>query len=201
MSQFSAKSLLILISGPAGSGKTTLCDRMLKEFSWVKRVVTATTRKPRENEVDGVDYYFLTKSAFEEGIELGRFYEFARVHGCLYGVPKEEIQTKLMQGIDLLLNIDVQGAKTIRRVAAKDPLLKGRFVSVFIKPPDLNELKKRLSTRGNDTEEEISRRLSVAELEINEAKQYDYCIKSSSKDSDFKELCDILEKEKNRQKE
>ena len=117
----SESGFLFIVSGPAGSGKTTVCDRMLNEVSGVQRVVTSTTRAPRGGERDTVDYYFFDRPTFEQKIEAGEFYEHARVHNNLYGTLKSEVQGKLASGIDLLLNIDVQGAAQMRETAKAYP--------------------------------------------------------------------------------
>lgn len=180
--------LLIIVSGPAGSGKTTLCDRMLAERPQIERVVTSTTRQPRGGEVDTVDYYFFDHDTFKAKIEAGAFYEYAHVHSNLYGTLKSEVQDKLAAGTDLLLNIDVQGAALMRENAKNDPLLKGNVVTVFIMPPSFEELENRLRGRGTDAEDEVQRRLKVAIEEMEQSDQYDHTILSASRDEDFAAL-------------
>ncbi len=188
--------LLIVVSGPAGSGKTTLCERMLKEESNLSRVITSTTRNPRKNEKDRVDYYFFDPATFEAKIEADEFYEYARVHGNLYGTLKSEVQEKLATGIDLLLVIDVQGAASLREKAKTDTLLKSRLVTVFVLPPSIEELERRLRERATDDNAEIQRRLKVAVDEIKQSDLYDYCLKSTSREKDFASLQDIYRTEK-----
>ena len=188
--------LLFIVSGPAGSGKTTLCERMLAELSEVQRIVTSTTRAPRPGEVDTVDYYFFDHETFEAKVQAGEFYEHAYVHSNRYGTLKSEVQDKLAQGIDLLLNIDVQGAATFRKVAQEDPLLKGKDVSIFIMPPDVAELERRLRGRGTDAEDEVKRRMRVALEEMKQAELYDHIIVSGSRDEDFAALKAIYENAK-----
>ncbi len=180
--------LLIIVSGPAGSGKTTLCDRMLAEIPAIERVVTSTTRQPRGGEVDTVDYYFFDHDTFKAKIAAGAFYEYAHVHSNLYGTLKSEVQDKLAAGTDLLLNIDVQGAALMRETAKNDPLLQGNVVTVFIMPPSLEELENRLRGRGTDAEDEVQRRLKVAIEEMQQSDQYDHTILSASRDEDFAAL-------------
>lgn len=192
------QGLLLIVSGPAGTGKTTLCDRMLAEVPNVERVVTATTRPPRDGEVNTVDYHFFDHPTFEAKVAAGDFYEHARVHTNIYGVLKSEVQTKLKAGIDLLLNIDVQGAETFRQAGQTDPLLRGRVVSVFIMPPSLDELERRLKGRGTDDAAEIERRLQVAREEVKHCPRYDYCLHTTSKDADFQNLLAIYRAEKMR---
>lgn len=182
---------LIVVSGPAGSGKTTVCNRMLAEISGLQRVVTSTTRPPRAGEVDTVDYYFFDRATFEAKIEAGDFYEYAKVHSNLYGTLKDEVQGKLKAGTDLLLNMDVQGAAHMREVAKHDPLLQGRVTTVFIMPPSIEELEARLRGRGTDTEDEIQRRLRVAEEEMAQSEHYAHTLLSSTPDADFGALRNI----------
>ncbi|NBB78515.1 MAG: guanylate kinase [Verrucomicrobia bacterium] len=184
---------LIIVSGPAGSGKTTVCDRMLSEIPGLQRVITSTTRPPRAGEVDAVDYYFFDKPTFLAKIEAGEFYEHAHVHNNLYGTLKREVQSKLAAGVDLLLNMDVQGAAHMREVAKKDPSLKGRVTTVFIKPPTLAELESRLRGRGTDADDEIQRRLKVARSEIEHSECYDHTILSATPEADFAALKQIYD--------
>lgn len=188
--------LLIVVSGPAGSGKTTLCERMLAEEEGLSRVITSTTRKPREGEKDHIDYHFLTLSEFQEKIESDAFYEYARVHDNLYGTLKNEVHEQLNSGMDLLLNIDVQGANSLRAKSSTDRLLKSRLVTVFIDPPGIGELERRLRGRATDDEDEIQRRLKVAVEEIKQRHHYDYCLESTSREEDFNKLQSIYRAEK-----
>ncbi|MEN8661788.1 MAG: guanylate kinase [Lentimonas sp.] len=179
---------LIIVSGPAGSGKTTVCDRMLAEIPAVERVVTSTTRKPRGGEVDTIDYYFFDHDTFKAKVEAGEFYEHANVHSNLYGTLKREVQEKLAAGTDLLLNIDVQGAAQMRETSEQDPLLKGNVITVFIMPPSVEELESRLRGRGTDAEDEVQRRMQVAIDEMKQSDFYDNTILSGSMDDDFAAL-------------
>jgi guanylate kinase len=179
---------LLIVSGPAGSGKTTVCDALLREEPALHRVITSTTRKPRGEEKDGVDYYFLQVEEFEARVSAGDFYEYACVHGKHYGTLKNTVQEKLREGVDLLLNIDVQGAATFRATAKSDPLLAGRITTVFIMPPGLEELKQRLQNRSTDSEAEMQRRLIVAKSEMLEAGDYDHILTSSTREADLAAL-------------
>lgn len=186
--------VLLLISGPAGSGKTTLCNRLLAHSATVQRVVTSTSRAPREGERHGVDYYFFAPEAFRRRIEAGEFYEWAQVHGRYYGTLRSEIDDKLSAGMDLLINVDVQGASTFREVAANPQCpLYGRLVTVFVSPSDLAELRLRLRGRGTDDETEIERRMQTAIKELEQAPYYDYVIDSKDRETDFAALLTIYE--------
>lgn len=194
------ENLLLIVSGPAGSGKTTVCGRLLAEEGGLKRVITATTRPPRGGERDGVDYYFFDDADFVRQLEAGEFYEHARVHGRRYGTLKREIRDNLAAANDLLLNIDVQGADTFRLAGRNDPLLQGRVVTVFIMPPTLSELESRLRHRSTDSEDEIQRRLCVARDELKHRELYDHCILSGNRYEDFEALQRIYREEKARRR-
>lgn len=198
MSSDSSDALLLIVSGPAGSGKTTLCDRMLAERTEVQRVITSTTRAMRPGESDTVDYYFFDVSEFERKIAAGDFYEYAQVHaqGRYYGTLKSEIDGKLAQNIDLLLNIDVQGAAAFRQAAEENTALARRMVSIFIRPQNLDELRQRLATRGETDQEEVERRLETARKELTVAEDYDHVIESGSKEEDYARLQAIYTSEK-----
>jgi len=166
---------------------------MLAEIPGLQRVVTSPTRPPRAGEIDTVDYYFFDKPTFQAKIDAGEFYEYAHVHNNLYGTLKREVQRKLAVGTDLLLNMDVQGAAHMRRVAKADPLLKGRVTTVFIMPPTLAELEARLRGRGTDAADEIQRRLQVARDEIEQSQHYDHTILSATPEADFAALRNIYQ--------
>ncbi|EDY81929.1 guanylate kinase [Verrucomicrobiia bacterium DG1235] len=189
-------SLLLVLAGPAGSGKTTLCERMVAEAEKVERVVTCTTRQPREGEKDGVDYHFLDDEQFDRAINTGAFLEWAKVHTNRYGVLKSVIQEKLAESIDLVMNVDVQGVANIRAAAQEDELLSKRLVTVFILPPDLEVVRERLRGRGKDDEEEIERRVQTAIKEVELWPEFDYVIVTKSKDEDYEAVLNIWKAEK-----
>lgn len=186
MNTFSSKPILLLVSGPAGCGKTTLCDRMLEAFPQeISRAVTCTTRAPRGNEQDGVDYFFLTHEAFEAGVQNGDFLEHAQVHSNRYGVRHAQVESILAAGKNVLLNLDVQGAATVRKLAATNTRIREALISVFIMPPSVEELRSRLTGRGTDAPDEIERRMCVALDEMKRWSEYDYCLVSGDRESDF----------------
>jgi guanylate kinase len=182
---------LFIVSGPAGSGKTTVCERILREVPGLERVITSTTRAPRSGEVDTVDYYFFDYDSFQAKVAAGAFYEYAHVHSKLYGTLKSEVQGKLAKGIDLILNIDVQGAAQMRETAQNDPLLKGKVVTIFIMPPTIEVLAARLRGRATEAEDEIQRRMAVAVEEMQRSKHYDHTILSGTREEDFAALMAI----------
>lgn len=193
-------AVLVVVAGPAGTGKTTLCERLVRECAGVERVVTSTTRAPREGEVNGRDYFFFANEEFDRLAAEGAFLEWARVHGNdrRYGTLRRVIEDKLSADIDLCMNIDVQGVANLRKSAAAHPLLSRRLITVFLMPPDLDELRARLRGRGQDTKEEIERRMETAVREMGEWRAYDFCIRSASPDEDFATLRAIFVAEKNR---
>jgi guanylate kinase len=190
--------LLVLISAPSGGGKTTLCQHLLTARPGMARAVTCTTRPPREGERDGIDYYFLTADSFLRRLQAGNFLEHATVYGNSYGILKAEVLGKLRQGQDVLLNVDVQGAATIRERALQDQELKRALVSVFLTPPSISILEARLRRRGTDSPAEIQKRLSVARREIAQWKNFDYLLVSDTIDGDLRRMLAIVEAEKMR---
>jgi len=190
--------LLVVISAPSGGGKTTLCQQLLAARPQMTRAVTCTTREPRPGEQDGVDYYFLNAESFLKRVQAGNFLEHATVHGNSYGSLKGEVLGKLRQGKDVLLNVDVQGAATIRERAQEDSELKRALMSVFLTPPSMKILEERLRKRGTDSEGVIQKRLGVARQEIAQWKSFDYMLISQSIDEDLRRMLAILESEKMR---
>lgn len=181
--------MVLVISGPAGSGKTTLCERLLERYpEKVRRLVTTTTRQPRPGEADGVDYRFVPVDTFKRKINEGAFMEWAEVHGRFYGSEKAYVYQALDAGYDLLLNIDVQGAEQYRQSEMADEHLRGRLLTVFIKPKSLDQIRGRMKVRGADAEAEIERRLHTARQELQHAERFHHIITSGTKEQDFAAL-------------
>jgi guanylate kinase len=191
--------LLIVISAPSGGGKTTLCEQLLEHQPNTVRAVTCTTREPRDGEKDGVDYYFLDAGTFLKRVQAGNFLEHATVYGNSYGTLKSEVLGKLRQGKDVLLSIDVQGAATIRDRAEEDPELKRALLTIFLAPPSMDVLEKRLKKRGKDSASVINKRLAVARQEIAQSRHFDYVMISSSIQEDLRKMQAIMMAEKLRQ--
>ena len=190
--------LLILISAPSGGGKTTLCELLLKSRREMTRAITCTTRPPRPGEKDGVDYHFLAAADFLKRVQAGNFLEHATVYGNSYGLLKSELLGKLRAGKDVLLNVDVQGAATIRAAALAEPELRAALVTVFLTPASIEMLEQRLKKRNTDAPAVIQKRLAVAKQEISQWKNFDYLIISTSKQEDLRRALAIVETEKMR---
>ena len=182
--------IVFVISGPAGVGKTTLCDRLLGEFSdTMKKVVTATTRKPRTGEVNGQDYYFLRRDEFFKQVDQGAFIEYECVHDNYYGTLKETIFSEIQNSDgDLLLNIDVNGASSLKEFAKINKLLQGIVFSVFVNPASMEQLRERLLNRGSDDIAEIEKRMKTADREIEKRGQFDFILSSEGREEDYEKL-------------
>ena len=170
-------NLVIVISGPSGSGKSTIINALCKSDETLRLSVSATTRKPRPREVDGVDYRFLSKAEFEKHIQQGSFLEWAEYGGNLYGTLKSEIVTAREAGKDSILEIEVKGSLAIR----EQNLAPARSVLIFIVPPSLTTLEKRLRRRKTESEAELKQRLDIAKSEVREIKNYDYWVSNPEK--------------------
>lgn len=163
------KGLLIVVSGPSGAGKGTICKEILSRRDDIFVSISATTREPRKGEVDGVNYFFLKRDEFERMIEEEAFIEYAEVYKNLYGTPKDYVLDKLNKGENCLLEIDIQGALQVKKRYPEG-------VYIFILPPSMKELKNRIIGRGSETPESLERRFSSAYDEIEFVNQYDYYI-------------------------
>lgn len=191
--------MLIVISAPSGGGKTTLCQQLLARHPEMARAITCTTRPPRLGEVDGRDYFFLDEETFARRVAAGAFLEHARVHDRSYGTPKDEVLDKLRQGRDVLLNIDVQGAATVRSRAEADADLRDTLVTVFLTPATMAELEFRLRRRATDSPTELERRLLAARQEILQWRNFQYLMISTTIEEDVRRMEAILEAERMRQ--
>jgi guanylate kinase len=180
-----AETVLLILAGPAGVGKSTLCDRLVREVPGFERVITATTRPPRPNELHARDYHFLSEAEFDARLAASDFLEWAWVHRKYrYGTLKSAVLDRLPHS-SLVMNIDVQGVRSIRAAARQIPLLKSRLVTIFVAPDSLDVLRDRLQGRGPVSAEELERRLQSAELELAERNSYDYVIHSRTKEQDY----------------
>ena len=190
---FRRQGILFVISAPSGTGKSTLCANLRATPDFIYSV-SCTTRAPRPGEENGVDYHFLAKEKFEALIASGDMLEYATVHGNYYGTPKATVKEALEQGTDVLLDIDVQGAAQIRKT--EDKVVSASLVDVFIMPPTLEELEKRLRKRGTETEEQVTRRLATAREEMKLWRLYKYTILSGSMEEDLQKFRAIMRAER-----
>lgn len=185
------KGLLLVVSGPSGAGKGTICGLLRKALPDLAYSVSVTTRAPREGEVDGKDYFFKTVSQVKDMIFRGELLEYAQVYGNYYGTPKPYVMGLLNEGRDVLLEIDVQGALQIKKVFPDG-------VFVFVVPPTLSELRARIYNRGKDTEEVIEKRLKEATHELRYASKYDYIIVNDIAEKAAGRVLTLLEAERYR---
>lgn len=185
------KGLLLVVSGPSGAGKGTICKSILEQNDHIKLSVSATTRKPRTGEVHGVNYFFIDKEEFKKMIEQGEFLEYAQIYDNFYGTPKSAIMETLEKGQDVILEIEMQGARQVKEVYPEG-------IFVFVLPPSLKELKNRIVGRGTETAEEIEKRFSCAFEEIKQIDDYDYFIVNQDVEKSVKELESIISSEKNK---
>ena len=163
-----SKGLLFVVSGPSGAGKGTICKKLIEKID-IDLSVSMTTRKPRPGEIDGKNYYFVTEEEFKETISKDGFLEYAKVYGNYYGTPSATVLKKLEDDRDVVLEIDIQGALKIR-----DSYPKGIFI--FILPPSMAELRKRITGRGSESEDDINLRLGETLKEVSYIDKYDYCV-------------------------
>ncbi len=190
--------VLLVVAGPAGSGKSTLCDRLVKEVPGFARVVTTTTRAPRLGEVDGVHYHFLTPEQFDAKLAENAFLEWAWVHGKRrYGTLAQSVLEPLAAGQSLVISVDVQGVESFRQAAAAYSMIGQRMTTVFILV-DHDRLVARMRARAQDDEAEIVGRMKTAERELREAHKFDFTIDSRTRDEDFATLLAILKKARER---
>ena len=185
------KGLLLVVSGPSGAGKGTICKALLNKNDQIKLSVSATTRKPRNAEVHGVNYFFIEKEEFAKMIENGEFLEYAQIYDNFYGTPKAAIIECLEKGQDVILEIEMQGARQIKEVYPEG-------VFIFVLPPSLEELKSRIVGRGTETQEEIEKRFSCAFEEINQIVNYDYFIVNEDIEKSVSDVEAIICAEKNK---
>lgn len=180
------KGILYVLSGPSGSGKTTLAKHVVNTVNYVDFAISYTTRKIRDGEKDGIDYKFIDEEKFRFMIDSNQFAEWAEVHGNLYGTPIDEIDKVLDKGIDILLDIDVQGSLQIKTKYRNS-------VHIFLIPPDLITLRKRLSKRNTENSSELEKRMEMAIKEISRINDYDYIIVSDDIDKSLRKLESIIE--------
>ncbi len=189
MLKVNGNGLLIVVSGPSGAGKDTICKTLVEttDNAWIS--ISMTSRNPRNGEVEGKDYYFVTKEEFEEKIKEGKFLEYAIYNNNYYGTPKDKIEDYLNSGIDVILVIDIQGALNIKKLIPS-------ALFIFIMPPDMKTLKQRLIGRKTETKEKIIERFTTAYNEINNVKKYNYVVVNDEIDNAVSKVKAIIKAEK-----
>ena len=188
------RGIMVVLSSPSGAGKTTLTRMLLKENPDMAMSVSATTRQPRPGEKDGEDYYFITKNKFTDMVDDDEFLEYAKVFDNFYGTPRAPVEAALGDGRDVVFDIDWQGAQQLTQAAADD------LIKIFILPPNMVELEKRLRTRAQDSDEVIAKRMSKSENEISHWPEYDYVIVNEDVDVAMNELRTIVASERMRRR-
>ena len=180
---------LIIITAPSGAGKTTLIKEILKNYNNIKFSVSHTSREIRDNEKNGVDYYFVSKQEFKRGVELEQFVEWNFHFDCYYGTSKSEIIDSINRKIPLLLELDVNGALAIQK------LYPNQTISIFIEPPSLDDLKIRLEKRGSDSTDKINRRLQRIEFELSHKSNFDFTVVNDKLEVATNQILEIIKKE------
>ena len=190
MVKIKKEGVLLVISSPSGTGKTTICKKLLEYDKNIHLSVSVTTRKKRKNEVEGIDYYFRSRKDFLNLKSQNSFIENASVFENYYGTLKSEVLEQLQNGIDVLIDIDWQGTRQITQA------MKGNLIKIFLLPPSIDELKKRLSKRNSDSIKEINFRMSKALKEIKHFDEYDYVLVNDNLDNTFQKIVKIIEVER-----
>ena len=187
--QFTRMGILFVVSAPSGAGKTTLCDALRQTPDFVYSV-SSTTRPPRAGEIEGEDYHFLSEADFMGRLQAGEFLEHAKVHNHYYGTLRKPLIANLQNGVDVLIDVDIQGAAAIR--ASNNQIIQQALCDVFIMPPDLDELRRRLTKRGTETADQIDLRIATAAREMTLWRDYRYTIISKSMEQDLQKFRHIM---------
>ena len=187
--EFTRTGILFVVSAPSGAGKTTLCDALRQTPDFVYSV-SCTTRPPRAGEIEGEDYQFISEPDFLARVRAGEFLEHAKVHEHYYGTLRKPLVANLQNGVDVLIDVDIQGAAAIR--AFDDPTIRAALCDVFIMPPDLDELRRRLTKRGSETPQQIESRIVTAAREMELWRDYRYTIISKSMEEDLQKFRHIM---------
>ncbi|QQR79781.1 MAG: guanylate kinase [Deltaproteobacteria bacterium] len=185
MSSTSKIGRFFVLSAPSGAGKTTLVNRLLKDIPHVECSISCTTRKPRQGEVDGVDYYFISTEKFQTMIGLGEFFEYEEVHGYFYGTPKGPLMERRQQGQDTILDLDTRGALSVKK-SFPDSL------TIFLMPPSLEVLEERLRKRQTENEASLQRRLKDAQDQLLEKEKFDRVVINDKIDRAYEEVKNII---------
>lgn len=184
-----SKAMIVILSAPSGGGKTSISKKILDDDKNIKLSISVTTRNPRPDEKEAIDYFFKTVKEFQELKNADEFLEYAEVYGNFYGTPKKYVNEMLANGHDVLFDIDHQGAQQIKQK------LSDQVVSIFIVPPSIEALRDRLESRGQDSDDDIKKRLKLAEEVISHSDNYDYVVVNDNFDQAVKEIQEIIKKE------
>jgi guanylate kinase len=190
---FKSLGVALFVSGPSGAGKTTVCDKLLKENENIHFSISCTTRKPRKAETDGKDYYFISVEEFKRRVDNDEFLEYAEVHDHHYGTLKSEVTEKIKLGSDVLIDIDVQGMRQVRKSLVDNELLQKCSTFVFIAPPSYTELENRLRKRATDSEAVVAKRMLNARKELKAWNEYEYLVLNDEVNKAVKRLESIIE--------
>ncbi len=193
MKQKIEPGVLIIVSAPSGCGKSTVVHALMEQRNKLRFSVSATTRSPREGEVDGVDYFFVSRDRFQQMVDEGAFLEHAEYVGNCYGTPRAPVEQQLAEGFDVYLDIDVQGAMQVKT-------LRPETLMIFLMPPSMEELERRLTKRGNNSPEEIKGRLEAAEREFALRDQFDYVVVNDVVDRAVAEISELIDAQKRKRK-
>ena len=180
-----AKNIMVILSSPSGAGKTTLTKKIQQKYQSFKISVSHTTRKPRSNEIDGIDYYFISNEKFEKFIDEGKFYEYAKIFGNYYGTLKESVDEMIKKN-DIIFDIDWQGTQQLSRFKNLN------LIKIYLVPPNKEELKKRLVKRNQDSPEEVERRFKAYDNDIKHWKDYDYIIINENLENCYRQIENII---------
>ncbi|KQC14768.1 MAG: hypothetical protein APR63_05160 [Desulfuromonas sp. SDB] len=183
------KGMLFVLSGPSGAGKTTVCRTLQNDYPGLKYIISATSRKPRGNEKNGHDYFFISNQEFKQKIANGYFLEWAEVHGHLYGTPKNQVIENYQQGHISIMDIDIQGAMNLKKQFPQ-------AITAFIMPPTWEEMVKRLDKRATESQNDLQQRMENAKHELNYLKYYDYLVINSVVNQAVEQLKSIINAEK-----
>ncbi len=184
-----AKNIMVILSSPSGAGKTTITKKIQQKYQSFKISVSHTTRKPRPNEIDGVDYYFISQEKFKKFIDQGKFYEYAKIFDNFYGTLKESVD-KMIKKNDIIFDIDWQGTKQLSKFKNLN------LIKIFLVPPNKEELKKRLVKRNQDSNQEVERRFEAYDQDIKHWKDYDYVIINENLENCYRQIENIISSNK-----
>ena len=187
-----SNNIMVILSSPSGAGKTTISKKIQQKYQNFKISVSHTTRKPRENEVEGIDYYFINENDFKNKIKNNKFYEYAKIFGNYYGTSKESVLNLLKNKNDVLFDIDWQGTQQLSKFKNLN------LIKIYIIPPNKNELKKRLINRNQDSPKEVERRFKAYDNDINHWKDYDYIVINKNLENCYKQIENIILTHKNK---